>query len=134
MDFDPGPEDLITTVELTVPEESPIRGTRCEAQGEGQHGCSGRCDGDHPVRGSEAGQVILVVFDDHPPVLLSLKRWMRSRPDGDLNAVAGGTAQILAFLDLEPFNMQMPDVTDPQVSSAPFDVNGEPVNLELTLE
>ena len=136
-----GPEDLITTVELTVPvEESPIQ-VELDGEAQGEVGSTG-APADVTVtiqyEGPEAGQVILAVFDELPPAgppkSFKAVDAQLFPLTVTLNAVAGGTAQILAFLDLEPFNMQMPDVTDPQVSSAPFDVNGEPVNLELTLE
>ena len=136
-----GPEDLITTVELSVPlEVSPIQ---VELNGESQGEVGSSADpADVTVvvnyEGGELGQVILAVFDELPPA--GPPKSFKAVDAAlfpltvTLNAVSGGTAQILAFLDLEPFNMQMPDATDPQVSSQPFEVNGEPVSVELTLE
>jgi len=136
-----GPEDLITTVELSVPlAVSPVQ-VELDGQSHGEVG--GDADpADVTVTvnypGPEAGQVILAVFDELPPAGPPKSFKMVDAElfplTVTLNAVAGGTAQILAFLDLEPFNMQMPDATDPQVSSQPFEVDGEPVSLELTLE
>ena len=88
--------------------------------------------------GEESGDVIVALFDSLPPAgppsgfqMVTTDRFPVSVT---FEALEGGTYQALAFLDLEPFNMTMPDVTDPQVSSDPFKVDGEPISISLTLE
>jgi len=88
--------------------------------------------------GEESGDVIVALFDSLPPAgppsgfqMVTTDRFPVSVT---FEAVEGGTYQALAFLDLEPFNMTMPDEADPQLSSDPFKVDGEPISISITLE
>jgi hypothetical protein len=88
--------------------------------------------------GFETGDVILAVFSSLPPTGAPAKYQVipsvGSFPvTAVMEGVPAGTHQLMAYLDLAPFDPAMGGVEDPIAETSPFVVGTEPVALEVTL-
>ena len=88
--------------------------------------------------GMEKGDVVVAAFESLPPAGPPLAFKLVKEADFPatvlMENIPGGSVQILAFLDLEPFNIMSPDAGDPQVSSMPVEIDGGQfaITVELT--
>jgi len=136
----PSDADVQTQTTLTLPAAGPIVIDLDNGSGNGSGPGPMETDINVTVNytGDGAGTVVIAAFPTLPPTQGPLKFAMVMDTDafpvsGTLSAVPGETCQVLAFLDLEPFNPTFPDETDPQVSSALLSLDGNPIDLVIDL-
>ena len=88
--------------------------------------------------GPGSGQVVVAAFRElpaaGPPTGFTFVDAEAFPVSGTIDPVPAGPGQVMAFLDLEPFNPQFPGPEDPVGQSEPFTVDGSTVTVDVTLE
>ena len=85
----------------------------------------------------EKGDVVVAAFTSlppaGPPVAFKLIKEAEFPATVLMENLPGGSVQILAFLDMEPFNIMSPGAEDPQVSSMPVEIDGGQSTIAVEL-
>ena len=139
----PGPEDIVKSVSVTVPESlAPLKinlgspeETSLPAPPAGKPGDVGVTIN---YAGLETGDVILAAFPSLPPTgppakYLKVPSVTSFPATALLENVTPGTYQLAVYLDLPPLNPAMWGDEDAVAETEPFDVGNTPVSLNVTL-
>ena len=134
-----GPEDPYVVAPVNMPMSAPMQVSLSESGGDTMPGMMkqpGSLEVTVNYAGMEKGDVVVAAFESLPPAGPPLSFKLVKAADFPatvlMENIPGGSVQVLAFLDLEPFNIMAPDAGDPQISSMPVEINGG--KTEITVE